>query len=228
MTPQEETKTTKTFTPFTWTKVKHEAARAIAEGEDYDKEIAARLNVHYKTLYNWQCHPEFKERIRHLRQVWGAQIMRTGIALKENRVKYLNGLHKRQDQIIQERAIKHGTKSPTPNVEPGAAMLPEVAGGGSGLIVVDERTYTPEGGSGSVTTREESFDAALSREVRATLAQAGEETGQIVSKHELTGKDGGPLEMNIGIFDAIGERVRAARKRNEEARASSGESSETS
>jgi hypothetical protein len=99
------------------------------------------------------------------------------IAERQNRVNALNERWRLMQQVIAARAADESMTG---------------AGHETGLLV---RTYKP----GKYRNVEEyRFDAALLAELRAHELQAARELGQLVEKRELTGKDGGPVEVEHG------------------------------
>lgn len=200
----------KPIKPFKWTGQRIEASKHIAECALSYVKISRLIGLKCTdTLYDWEKHPEFSARISMLRRTWEARVMNQGIANKARRMEILAKLNEKQLQIVEERGERLGATIANGPL----AGSPAIAGGATGLIVIEKRMTGY--GEAAEMVDDEVFDAALSREVRATLAQAAEETGQAVSKHELTGKDGGPISMTVGVIDGIAERVRAARKKHE-------------
>lgn len=185
--------------PWVWNRAKIEAARMLAEDEATDKEISAKVGVSRTALADWKNIPEFAERMRVLRHTFEMRVMATGIANKANRVAFLDDLNKRQRKIIDARA----------------ESFKSAVGGESGLITINDKIVG--WGEDQQTIQEQEFDTGFHREIRATLAQAADETGQSVSRSEISGPDGGPIQLRINVFDDIVGRVRAAKlKRKEE------------
>lgn len=197
---------------FTWTRQRIEAARLIAEDELMDTAICEKLGVKSRnTIYMWRQAPEFAARVKQLRMTWEHAILNRGICNKANRARLLQGMHDRAQQIVEDRAKKYSAT--IANGE--EAGDPVIAGGRSGFIAVENRiikTHYDGENTVEISVEKAEFDSALYREMRATLAQAAEETGQSVSKHEITGANGGPLEVNVGVLDDIVSRVEAAEK----------------
>lgn len=175
-----------------WDQVRLDACKLVAEGLlSYDK-ISAQLGVPPSTLDYWIDNPEFEAKRDEIYRAYERRVMRTGIAVRANRVAYLQNLHDRQHMIVAARAVK----------------LVAATGGESGLIAIEERQTGY--GEGATMVEDEVFDAALSKELRATIAQVADETGQSVAKHEISGPDGGPI--TIGVIDDIAARVRSAKE----------------
>lgn len=184
-----------------WTGAKLEAARMLAEDEMSNAKIAAKLDINPRTIWEWSQHEEFQAKIKQLLAAWEARIMKRGIANKARRVDFLNSLHDKHKGIIEARSKKNA----------------KLTGGDTGLIINEKKLHGF--GEDAVEIDYETFDTGFHREVRATLTQAAEETGQLTSKHELTGANGGPLEVNVGVLDDTIDRVAAARRKDEEDRA---------
>jgi hypothetical protein len=65
--------------PFQWDGKKYIAAERLATGCYSKKDIAESLNISRRTLYAWQCHPEFAAEVKKL-------VLETGLALRENQL----------------------------------------------------------------------------------------------------------------------------------------------
>lgn len=154
----------------------HAAAR-VAEDQQTDAQIAAAVGVSAVTLWKWKQRPDFATRVEEHKARWAAEIEQEGIANRQNRVNALNDRWELMQQVIEARAADATMTGP---------------GHETGLLV---RTYKP----GKFRNVEEyRVDAALLAELRAHELQAARELGQLVEKRELTGKDGGPLEVEHG------------------------------
>lgn len=181
-----------------WTRARIKAVKLAAEDELSDEKIGREVGVSSRTIRTWQHTPEFVARRKQVRSAWEARIFDLGVANKANRIKNLDAMNKKHARIMEARA--------------GSASPEEIeVGGDTGLIVKEIKRYGK--GDDAVEVIDISFDAAFSREYRAVLQQAAEEMGQIVSKRELSGPDGGPIQVSIGVLDDIVARVRAAKAR---------------
>jgi hypothetical protein len=159
------------------TKKQEQAALWLAEGERTEEAIAAALRLNPITLWRWKQQPAFAALVEEHKARWAAEIEQEGIANRQNRVNALNDRWELMQRVIDARAAD-------------ATMTG--AGHETGLLV---RTYKP----GKYRNVEEyRVDAALLAELRAHELQAARELGQLVEKRELTGKDGGPLEVEHG------------------------------
>jgi transposase-like protein len=182
--------------PWKWSNKKHQAAKMLAEGERI-KKTAETVGIHEQTLYDWKLAPEFAARIRDLNSAWSAGIMQAGIAQRARRMAILQQLSDGQLEIVLARAMRNG----------------HLTGGPSGLIVEQKKMLGY--GETAQMIEEEVFDASLSREIRATLAQAAEEVGESVSKTEISGPGGKPLHLTVGVLDDIAERIKESRRKRE-------------
>jgi hypothetical protein len=74
----------------------------------------------------------------------------------------------------------------------------EAAGGSTGLLVRTEKVI----GTGDKATKitEYAVDTALLKELRAHEQQAAQELGQWLEKKELSGPDGGPVQVDLSVL----------------------------
>lgn len=105
-----------------------------------------------------QTNANVRARIDELKQKFVASIEKRSIAAKEVRLAILDDLLDRQRRLVQARAAEH-------------AAIP---GGETGLIVRQLKSIGF--GANNQVLEEYAFDAALVREMRATLEQVAEET----------------------------------------------------
>jgi hypothetical protein len=160
-----------------WTHRTEQAALLVAEDQLTDDAIAARLRINKVTLERWKQRTDFRARTQEHVAAFREAIRVRGIAERQNRVNALNERWRLMQQVIAARAADESMTG---------------AGHETGLLV---RTYKP----GKYRNVEEyRFDAALLAELRAHELQAARELGQLVEKRELTGKDGGPVEVEHG------------------------------
>lgn len=68
------------------------AARLVAIGGKGVEEIATELGVGRRTLWKWSKLPEFKARVRHIDAELDAEVYRTGLAKRRNRLDALDEL----------------------------------------------------------------------------------------------------------------------------------------
>lgn len=191
--------------PFVWTGQKVKAAKLLVDAEWSVPRIAEEIKCHPETIQKWKKKPEFQAYMRKLLSAFEAHAMRSGIANKARRMAHLNYHFERLGQIIAERAERYRDTA---------------TGGGSGLIAIEVKLRKVDDRWEPI--EEEVFDAALAREYRAVLQQAAEETGQLVSRSEISGPDGSPLGVSIGVLDDVARRVREAREKDEDSRIEGG------
>jgi hypothetical protein len=89
---------------FTWTKTRSDAAILVAADELTDIEIAAKLNIGARTLYNWKAAPEFQERVKEKVAELDAAITKFAIAKRRNRVARQNADWERLERVREMRA----------------------------------------------------------------------------------------------------------------------------
>lgn len=141
-----------------------QAALLVALGQLKDAEIARQTGTKYSTLRRWLEWPEFAGRVAELRAAFARSVEARGIADRQARVQRLQDLLDRMTAIVEGRA----------------ADMASVPGGASGLLV---RQYKQTGKDSYEV--EYAFDAALPREMRATMQQAAQELGQWLEKHQF-------------------------------------------
>lgn len=145
-----------------------QAALHVALDQLSDREIAAQAGITEEGLRKWKKRPEFAGRVVELRAAFARAVEGLCIADRQARVRTLQDLVDRMTRVVEGRAED----------------LAEAPGGSSGLLV---RQYKQVGKD---DYREEyPFDAALVREMRATLQQAAQELGQWTTKSELKVSD---------------------------------------
>ena len=152
----------------TLTARQEQAALLVALGQLTEAEIAQRTGTKFGTLKRWKAWPEFAGRVEALRAAFARSVEARGIADRQARVQKLQDLLDRMTAIVEGRA----------------ADMASVPGGASGLLV---RQYKQTGKDSYEV--EYAFDAALPREMRATMQQAAQELGQWTTKSELKVSD---------------------------------------
>lgn len=145
-----------------------QAALAVALDQQTDAEIAAQVGITDRQLARWKKRAEFAGRVAELRAAFARSVEARGIADRQARVQRLQDLLDRMTAIVEGRA----------------ADMASVPGGASGLLV---RQYKQTGKDSYEV--EYAFDAALPREMRATMQQAAQELGQWTTKSELKVSD---------------------------------------
>jgi hypothetical protein len=168
---------------FEWSKRKEEAALLVAKDEQSDEQIATSLRISERTLDYWKRRPEFRARVAEHVAAWRAAFKERGVRERENRIDTINGIVNRLTGLIEARA---------------ADPLCLVAGRESGLMVTKKISFE-RGRDGEDVARVEEYatDGVVLKELREYLKQAAQELGQWVEKGELTGKNGGPIAMEI-------------------------------
>lgn len=162
---------------FNWTEVRARAAVFVAEDRLSDEQIADQVGVNRRQLTRWRAHPTFAARVAELVKQMDDAAARRGIARRMNRVRVLDDRWNRMQAVIAARAEEH-------------AAIP---GGSTGLLVRQVKQIGVGVGAREVTEYE--VDTGLLRELREHEKQAAQELGQWSDKHELTGRDGGPIEV---------------------------------
>ena len=136
---------------------------------------------------------EFSAREARSRSDDRERVRRRGIAGREKRIDALAARYRRKCQVMAERAA-----------DPRMANIP---GGTTGLIVITDwkEVALPIGDGPGATIPTmvpiHEVDTRLSKELRAHEQQAAQEVGQWATKTEITGSDGGPL--NVAFEQAI-------------------------
>jgi hypothetical protein len=138
------------------------AAQLIASGAVTKTDIAKQCNISRPTLYCWMECDDFIAAVEHYQKKIERAILKTGIAVKVNRLRAIDDRWERMQRLINARAED----------------LQHVAGGGdTGMLV---RRYKSIGsGAMAEKVEEYEFDAALTKEMREHERQAAEELGQL-------------------------------------------------
>lgn len=166
------------MTVFEWSRGRLEAAQLIAYGELSQDEIAARLQITRRTLYEWRQEPDFAARVDEVVGEIKAVLNHLAISHVERRIDRLN-----RDWLKLQAVINARAASPE---------MVGVPGGDTGLLV---RTVKGVGsGDNFCLVYLYRVDVALLHELRELEKQAAQELGQWVTKSDLTGTgSGGPL-----------------------------------
>lgn len=162
------------------------AARLVADDVLTDQEIADTCGINKRTLERWKQLPSFAAAVVRFGDDLAAAELADGIADRQRRVSKLDRTLDALEQIVAERAAD-------------ASMAP-VPGGATGWLV---RQYRMVGmGKAAQLVEEYTVDVGTSREMRALMEQAAKELGQWTERRELTGKDGGPVHVDLtGLSD---------------------------
>lgn len=183
---------------FTWGYKQQRAARKVAGDRMTDREIAYRCGVNKATLERWKLLPEFMARVGEIRAAMAAAELAGGIADRQRRVVAINTRHQLAEQVIEERAA-----------DPQMRAVP---GGTTGLLVRQQKMLGV--GKNARLVEEFSVDTGLLAALAALEKQVAQELGQWTEKRELTGKDGGPVHVDLTGFsdDELAVLERARRK----------------
>lgn len=170
---------------FEWSSNKETAALLLAEDSLSIPQIANQLHVNESTIDRWKQHPQFKARIEENVAAFRVRMLEYGLARKENRIAALSDLFRRQQLILTERGQ--------------SLEMQSVPGGTSGLVCTTWKQLG--GGEDAQLVPEHTADTGLSREIRGTLEQVAVELGQRIQKHEVAGKNGGPIQVAPAKLD---------------------------
>ena len=149
------------------------------------------------TLTSWSVAFGWQARLAEIADAEQRAIIARGIADKEARLAVLDDVHSRMLRLFEARAQDLGG---------------EIAGGDTGLLVRQAKLVkvyeTPaESATGDdgelvsakrdVLVYDYAFDVALAKEVREYGKQAAIERKEWSERHEVTGKDGAPIEVRV-------------------------------
>lgn len=173
--------TAQNVTPWEWTEARLLAAQLVAEDRLTDREIAATVEVHRKTLWLWQQREEFRVRVSEIRAALRESILTEGIAARDRRVAAYDRRWRKMEAVIDARAK-----------DPAMAGVP---GGATGLLSHDVKMI----GGGEAAERVDVYevDTGLLRELREVEKQAAQDLGQWTERREHTGKDGAELVVKV-------------------------------
>ena len=190
---------------FQWTAKRIKAAQLLGEGVLSDEKIAAECGITRMQIWRWRKSPEFQARVNEIAAELAAVIRKRGIASAVNRIKALNDRWDRMTRVIEARAVD---------------MKGEIAGGDTGLMVRQIKI------SGQQSCYEYAVDTGLLRELREHEKQAAQELGQWAEKHQVSGPDGGPIQVEradlSNLTDADLEQLEAIARRALEPRSDQG------
>lgn len=184
-------------------------APLVAADDLDDVAIAKRAGISVPTLTRWKRDPAFQALVAHERETIQRAMLRHEIAKKHRRLHYLNELHQRLWQVIEERAAYYRDLAERQQADPVRAAAGQMfvsaeetrcpPGGETGLVIRQIRAV----GSGRSTQIVEEYvvDAATIREIRALQEQAARELGQWIERQEQTGE--------VTVFRLVGVPVEA-------------------
>lgn len=162
----------------TLTTKQQQAAVMVADGGLSWNTMIARLKIHRTTLSRWIKLPEFRELVRATREAMADEVVCYAITDKRHRVSVLQELEDRHVRLLEARAN-----------DPSMADVP---GADTGLLV---KTLKVSGVGRDREVLTEYKRDEVGRDIIAIHEQARKETGEDRQRLELTGKDGGPIEL---------------------------------
>jgi transposase-like protein len=165
----------KTRTP---PQLKFQAIALLAEGRFNYAEIAGQIGIDVRTIARWRKDEKFASRVEELRAELDATCMQRALARKEYRIGQLAERHSKLRQVIESRAAAEI------DTRDGAAGMD------TGLVC-----KRPVVSAGELMGYEYEVDTGTLKELRAIEEAIAKELGQLVDKRELTGKEGGPLQV---------------------------------
>lgn len=160
-----------------WTRTTEKAAHLVAQDREPDRQIAVVCKISERTLARWKGDSDFTARVEKIVSEYAERALRHGLARRDRRLRELTDVYDKLQQIVADRA-----KDPA---------MENIAGGSTGLLV--RRVSSIGSGENFKPFAEYELDAALVRELRATLDQVAQECGQKIARAELTGAEGKPL-----------------------------------
>lgn len=149
--------------------VREEAALLVAQAELKVSEIAERVGVTERTLFNWRKEPEFAAMVQRHRDDIYAAIRDRSIAHVEYRIGELQDMYDRAKRLVYARQ--------------NDPSMTEIPGGGTGLLV--RQIKQVGAGANARQVEEYAADVGLMREIRGIMEQAAKELGQWSEKHEV-------------------------------------------
>jgi hypothetical protein len=150
------------------------AVQLIAADEITDAEIAERVGVNPATLWRWKKRDDFRDALKAYITECEESFVNVGIGQKNRRLAMLGDQFLRMRTVMLERAA-----------DPKMADIP---GGKTGLLC---RTVKGVGrGDDFELIDLYEVDTALLKEMRETMKQAAQESGQWVEKTALTDPSG--------------------------------------
>jgi hypothetical protein len=162
-----------------WSAQKEQAVCLLAEGKLKPNEIAAKVGVSTITLHKWCQGPLFQQRIEDYVRRAERLIMRRGITALAKRIESYLEDWDRLEQLVAGRAKQHA------DIPGGGLFAMEIKTVGNGLNEREVEVYR--------------YDTALIKDRMALRKQIGIEMGQWSEKREVTGVDGGPIEVEARL-----------------------------
>ena len=170
--------------------------------DEYRNRIDSVPTRQLSRLLAWSRAHAWQQRLADIAEAERQAIVTQGIADKVERVRGYNERRELMCQVIAERGA-----------DPG---MQDVAGGRTGLIVHNVKGVGKGEDFQLIDLYE--VDTGLLKELREHEKQAAQELGQWTEKRELTGKDGGPLEVKVDdARERLAARLAALAERTQEA-----------
>ncbi|MGD9827121.1 MAG: hypothetical protein AB7E70_20215 [Hyphomicrobiaceae bacterium] len=168
-----------------WTKRRTLAAQLVAEDELTDEKIAEQVGRSRKWLAEQKHLPEFRDRVKSIVEEFEKATLEHGIANKAKRLQALNDRWERGRRVINERAASD--------------EWAHVPGWSTGLLVHDVKSVG--GGEAAMQVDVFKVDTGLLGALGDMEMQAARELGQLPTRTEVTGADGGPVTFYLGVGD---------------------------
>ena len=167
------------MTGFQWTEQKEKAATLLAQDDLTDVEIAERVAVSPRALYQWKARSEFRERVTSNVEALRQAALSVGIADKARRMRRLDRDWRRLQRVMDERAE--------------SLEMQDAPGGQTGTLVRQIRGIGR--GEDFQLVEEFAVDTGLLAELRQIEKQAAQEMGQWVDRQELSTDEDKPFVM---------------------------------
>lgn len=166
---------------FRWHAAREKAAIMLASGQYKQSDVARAVGVSVASITQWLSAPEFKERVERESERMQAEVRAKAtdllIADKRARLERLNQRWMELAEIARERG-RH----------PSMLLVP---GGRTGLLKAKVR----KGDGGEDVIVETELDSALLVAERQCEREAATILGESAQKLEVSGADGGPVEV---------------------------------
>jgi Helix-turn-helix of insertion element transposase len=157
------------------------AAVMVAEDRNNDAAIAEACGIAERTLGRWKKSAAFSSRVAEILGHFRRQSLKTGLARKDRRLGHLNEAANKLFAIMEARA-KDKAHLQFPGGETGLVAIADVKEVAGKMVAITKT------------------DTALVAELRAIFDQIAGEVGDKISRHELTGANGGPFLPTVRAF----------------------------
>lgn len=198
---------------WTWTEKRELAAQLVADDHLTNDQIAAKAGVTASQLERWKHFPEFSERVAEHVATFRANITKTGLAVKENRIQTKKARAAALRAVIRARAVAHDVVrgwegEPIIIKKTGKPIV--VPGGHTGMLVRDVGKYGEK----------YKVDTGLLAELRAIEVEIAIEVGEWKQKIEHSGAIDSISQEARDLAELFTlEELEAARKRAMEKKA---------